>query len=69
MKINKMFNEIISQRGIKQAYICDKTGWSADKVSKILRSERKMTAEDFLILCNVLDISPAAFTDCYTAVA
>ena len=61
MRINKMFNKIVTERGIKQTYIAEKTGWSNDKVSKLLRGALKLTAEDFLTLCNVLDLDPADF--------
>lgn len=61
MRINEMFNKIVNERGIKQTYIAEKTGWSNDKVSKLLRGALKMTAEDFLTLCNVLDLNPSDF--------
>lgn len=61
MNINTKINQIVEQRGIKQTYVAEKTGWSNDKVSKILRGVQKMTAEDFLILCSVLDLDPSDF--------
>lgn len=61
MRINEMFNKIVVERGIKQTYIAEKTGWSNDKVSKLLRGALKMTAEDFLTLCAVLDLNPSDF--------
>lgn len=61
MRINEMFNKIVAERGIKQTYIAEKTGWSNDKVSKLLRGALKMTAEDFLTLCAVLDLNPSDF--------
>lgn len=61
MRINEMFNKIVTERGIKQTYIAEKTGWSNDKVSKLLRGALKMTAEDFLTLCSVLDLNPSDF--------
>lgn len=61
MRINEMFNKIVTERGIKQTYIAEKTGWSNDKVSKLLRGALKMTAEDFLTLCSVLDLDPSDF--------
>ena len=61
MSINRRFNQIVEQRGIKQTYIAEKTGWSNDKVSKLLRGAQKMTAEDFLMLCSVLGLDPSDF--------
>lgn len=61
MRTNKLLAEIVEQRGIKQIYIAEKTGLSADVVSKILRCERKMTAEEFLAICDALAINPNEF--------
>lgn len=61
MNINSKIAKIVNERGIKQTYIAEKTGWSNDKVSKLLRGALKMTAEDFLTLCSVLDLNPSDF--------
>lgn len=61
MKINRLFAKIIEDRGIKQLYIAEKTGMTPDVVSKILRGERKLSAEEFLMFCDVLDVSPDIF--------
>jgi transcriptional regulator with XRE-family HTH domain len=61
MRINRTLAEIVEKRGIKQSYIAEKTGMSPDMVSKTLRGDRKLTAEEFLIFCEVLDISPELF--------
>lgn len=61
MNINMKIAQIVTERGIKQTYIAEKTGWSNDKVSKMLRGALKMTAEDFLTLCAVLDLNPSDF--------
>ncbi len=61
MNINARINQIVEQKGIKQTYIAEKTGWSNDKVSKLLRGAQKITAEDFLTLCSVLDLNPSDF--------
>lgn len=61
MSINIKIANIVSERGIKQTYIAEKTGWSNDKVSKLLRGALKLTAEDFLTLCSVLDLNPSDF--------
>ena len=61
MNINLKIANIVNERGIKQTYIAEKTGWSNDKVSKLLRGALKMTAEDFLTLCSVLDLNPSDF--------
>lgn len=61
MKINRMMAEIVASKGIKQTYLSKETGMTPDTISKILRGERKMLAEEFLLLCDVLDVSPESF--------
>lgn len=58
MDINLRIKEIVESRGIKQVYICEKTGWTADAVSRILNGTRKITGEELLILCDLLDVDP-----------
>ena len=61
MDINLKFREIIESRGLKQSYVCDKTGMSSDCISRILNGHRKITAEEFLSICEVLNIDPNVF--------
>lgn len=61
MKINRTMAEIVASKGIKQAYLAKETGMSPDTISKILRGERKILAEEFLLLCDVLEVSPEIF--------
>jgi DNA-binding Xre family transcriptional regulator len=61
MSINEKLKAIVDERGIKQSYLCQKTGMSADCISRILNSTRKITADEFLNLCDVLEIDPRAF--------
>lgn len=58
MWINLRLREIVESKGIKQAYICEKTGLSADAVSRILNGLRKVTGEELLMLCELLDVDP-----------
>lgn len=61
MNINAKLKEIVDKRGLKQTYICEKTGMTSDCVSRILSSTRKITAEEFLLICDVLDIDANEF--------
>lgn len=58
MNINLHLREIIDERGIKQSYICRKTGMTADCISRILNSARKITADELLDICEALEIDP-----------
>lgn len=58
MWINLKLREIMESKGIKQAYICEKTGLSADAVSRIMNGLRKVTGEELLMLCDLFEIDP-----------
>lgn len=47
--------------GIKQAIICEKTGIRSDAMSAMLNKKRKMTADEFELICKALDKSPNDF--------
>lgn len=61
MKINRLMDEIVKEKGLKQTYLAERVGMTPDAVSKILRGERKLTAEEFLVFCDVLDVNPNVF--------
>lgn len=58
MWVNLQLREIVENRGIKQSYICEKSGMTADAISRILNCTRKVTAEELLILCEILNVDP-----------
>ena len=63
MSINKELNDYVTSNGIKQSYICEQTGIHPDIVSRILREARKITAEEFLKICNALNLDPRDFNN------
>lgn len=63
METNKKLAKIIAERGIKQTFISERTGISLDAISRILRCERKVTADEFLKICKAIGISPEDFNE------
>lgn len=61
MRINEQLNAYVSENGIKQTHIAQKTGLSPDTISKILNGNRRMLADEFLMICAALDIDPNIF--------
>ena len=61
MNVNAKLRAVVEKEGIKQSYICEQTGMSADAVSRILNSNRKVTADEFLNICTVLKLDPRDF--------
>ena len=56
--INLRLKEIIESRGIKQSYISEQIGMTTDAISRILKGTRKITGEELLNICDLLDIDP-----------
>ncbi|HZJ76003.1 MAG TPA: helix-turn-helix transcriptional regulator [Clostridia bacterium] len=61
MSINERLNEYVTTNGIKQSYVAQKTGLTADTVSKILNGNRRILADEFLLICTALAIDPNIF--------
>ncbi len=61
MNINEQLSEYLIKNGIKQIYIANETGLTQDTVSRILNGSRKILADEFLSICEVLNIDPNMF--------
>lgn len=61
MSINERLSDYVREHGIKRVYIAQKTGLSADTVSKILNGNRRIQADEFLSICTALNIDPNIF--------
>lgn len=69
MNLNLRLREYLEEKGIKQSFICNKAGLSADVVSRILRCERKISAEEYLLICDALEIDPRRLASAIRATA
>ena len=58
MDINTKLKGYLHSIGFKQSYLCEKTEIPADTISRILNGKRKMTADELLVICDVLSIDP-----------
>lgn len=63
LDINKRLNKYVTDNGIKQIYIAQKTGLTADTVSKMLNGNRRIQADEFLLICTALCIDPNIFRE------
>lgn len=61
MSINERLSVYVSENGIKQVYIAQKTGLTPDTISKMLNGNRRILADEFLLICNALNIDPNIF--------
>lgn len=63
MNVNARLKEFVETNGIKQIHIAEKTGLSADTISKILNGQRRILADEFLIICEQMNINPDIFRE------
>lgn len=61
MSINERLKVYVAENGIKQVYIAQKTGLTPDTVSRMLNGSRRILADEFLLICNALNIDPNIF--------
>ena len=61
--INSKIKEYITEHGITQKFLIDKTGISQEKISNIVNDKRKITGEELLLISRALDVNPNIFLD------
>ena len=61
MNVQERVSEYILNNGIKQSFIVERTGLNKDIISAILNKRRKMTADEFEIICRALGKTPNDF--------
>ena len=58
MKVHEIIKKYIEEKGIKQNYICEKTGIAENTLSIILNGKRKLSADEFELIIKALEIDP-----------
>lgn len=61
MAINRKINDYVANRGIKQSFLAARMGISAAKISLLLSGQQKFTADEFLTVCEILEVDPKLF--------
>lgn len=61
MVINQRLNDYMVQHGLKQVFVAEKAGMKSQRLSAILNGKQKLTASEFLTICEVLNIDPKTF--------
>lgn len=53
----------IEERGIKQCAVAKAAGMTDDAISRVLKGQRKLTADEFIKICRFLRVPADTFTD------
>lgn len=61
MNVQERVSDYILNNGIKQSFIVEKTGLNKDIMSAILNKKRRMTADEFEMICKALNKTPNDF--------
>ncbi len=61
MEINERLSEYVNENGIKQVHIAQKTGINKDAISKMLSGSRRILANEFLMICDAINLDPNVF--------
>lgn len=61
--IVKYLSEYIEIRGIRQAFIARKIGMNKNALSNTLAGRRKLLADEYIKLCDALDVDIKAISD------
>lgn len=61
--IYQQIDQYLAENGITQKFVSDKTGLEQNKLSMMLSGKRKISADEYLAICNALKKSPRYFVD------
>ncbi len=59
--IETYISDYIKSKGYKSSVIANKTGITQDALSRIINGKRKIKADEFVLLCDTLEIDPNIF--------
>jgi plasmid maintenance system antidote protein VapI len=51
----ELIRQHIDTRGIKHAYVADEIGVARNVLSSMLTGKRKITAEEYILICNAIN--------------
>lgn len=56
MSIEITIREYLVGHGIKQSFVAEKCGWSKQKTNSIMTGKRKITAEEYGMICDAVGV-------------
>lgn len=56
MNLNIAIDSYLQNNGITQAYVAEKTGITTNALNLSLKGKRKLTADEYIRICNVLKV-------------
>lgn len=63
MEVGIKIKNYLKDNGISQSFICKKTGIAPAKLNLALNGKRRLTFDEYSLICGVLDVSTAKFLE------
>jgi Predicted transcription regulator containing HTH domain len=64
MELYKVIGKHMNDNGIKQSFVAQETGLTQDRVSSVLNGKRKLSADEFVLICRkAFKVNPSIFFD------
>lgn len=61
MSVGKVIRATINERGMSLAELCRRTNLNPELIRRSLENKRHLKSEEFLVICQVLDLSLSDF--------
>lgn len=61
MAVGKEVKRYLQQHGISQTFLARKSGIKLPKLNQTLNNKRPMSADEFIAICQALDVPPNKF--------
>ena len=61
MEVQKRVADYINGHGIRQVFVCEKAGIKRDRMSNIMTLKSKLTADEFVAICEAIHKTPNDF--------
>lgn len=63
MEVGLKIKKYLEESGISQSYICRRTGISQPKLNLALNGKRRLTFDEYSLICGALGVSTARFIE------
>lgn len=62
-RVGPRIKQYLESKGITQAFVAEKSGIAANILNPALKAKRRLTAEEYFIICEVLEVPLDTFKD------
>lgn len=61
--VGKKIKKYLDENGIKYSFVAEKIGMPMNMFSPLLSGKRKMSAEEYLLICNAIGVDAGYFDE------